>query len=145
MPQWVTAGYDEYARRLPPHLQLELKEIEPAARRRARPAAAYRDEEGERIAKALPAGTHQVALDVKGRQHSTEQLAQALDRWQHLGCDIALLVGGPDGLAPDVLQAAQERWSLGPLTMPHPLVRVVVAEQLYRAWTLLSGHPYHRG
>ena len=85
-----------------------------------------------------------IALDVEGRGWSTQQLAGQLERWMGDGRDVALLVGGPDGLAPGCLQAAEQRWSLSPLTLPHSLVRVVLAEQLYRAWTIITGHPYHR-
>ena len=145
MPSWVVEGYDEYTRRMPPHLRVELKEVEPASRRKPQSAESYMAEEADRLRRALPPSVHQVALDARGRHHSTEELAKVMDRWQHLGSDVALIVGGPDGLAPDLLRESAERWSLSRLTLPHPLVRVVVAEQLYRAWTLLSGHPYHRG
>ncbi len=84
-------------------------------------------------------------LDARGKAHSSEQLAQRLQAWRQLGCDLAFLVGGPEGHAPEVEAVAQERWSLGPLTLPHPLVRIVLAEQLYRAAAIVAGHPYHRG
>jgi 23S rRNA (pseudouridine1915-N3)-methyltransferase len=94
--------------------------------------------------KALPGGARVIALDVDGKRWSTEQLGVSLGDWMREGRDLALLVGGPEGLAASCLQRADERWSLSPLTFPHPLVRVILAEQLYRAWTLLKGHPYHR-
>ncbi|MEJ1464018.1 MAG: 23S rRNA (pseudouridine(1915)-N(3))-methyltransferase RlmH, partial [Candidatus Sedimenticola sp. (ex Thyasira tokunagai)] len=98
----------------------------------------------ERMLKAIPRNCRVMALDVKGKAWSTEQLSSQLGGWMGEGQDLALLVGGPEGLAAECLQRADNRWSLSPLTMPHPLVRVVVAEQLYRAWSLLRNHPYHR-
>ena len=93
---------------------------------------------------AIPKGAYVIAMEVGGKNWSTEQLSQQLDNWLHGGCDVALLVGGPEGLAPACRARADQLWSLSPLTFPHPLVRVVLAEQLYRAWSLLKGHPYHR-
>jgi 23S rRNA (pseudouridine1915-N3)-methyltransferase len=101
-------------------------------------------DEGARVLAAIPRGAQVIALDGRGTAHSSEQLAQRLERWRQGGRDLALLVGGPEGHAPEVLAAADERWSLGPLTLPHMLVRLVVAEQLYRACSLLANHPYHR-
>lgn len=144
MPAWVDTGYREYARRFPPHLKLELVE------RPASPWAARGDgargqrEEAEALRAAIPRDAHVIALDERGSAWNTRQLADRLGQWQHDGRDIALLVGGPDGLDPDLRASAGQRWSLSSLTLPHPLVRIVVAEQLYRAHTLLSGHPYHR-
>lgn len=150
MPDWVTAGYQEYARRLSGECRLQLVEIEPALRPKAAAGSAallarLRDDEGERLLRAIPAGARAVALDLSGRPWSTEQLSAQLADWLAGGRDLALLVGGPDGLAPAVLARCDARWCLSPLTFPHPLVRVIVAEQLYRAWSLLKGHPYHRG
>jgi 23S rRNA (pseudouridine1915-N3)-methyltransferase len=101
-------------------------------------------DEGERMLKAIPRGCRVLALDVRGKEWSTEQLTGKLDEWMAGGRDIALLVGGPEGLAESCLQRADGRWSLSPLTMPHPLVRVVLADQLYRAWSIMRNHPYHR-
>ncbi len=142
---WVDEGYREFARRLPPECALELVEI--PAERRARNAdiARLREREGERMLAALPRDARVIALEVGGRSWSTEQLAVELERWRGEGRDVALLVGGADGLAPDCLARADLSWSLSPLTLPHALVRVVVAEQVYRAWTIIRGHPYHRG
>lgn len=144
MPDWVKAGYDEYARRLPAECALRLIEI-PAARRgkNADIDRILRDE-GERLLAAVPKGADLIALEVGGRSWSTEALARELDTWLHGGRDLALLVGGPEGLAEGARTAARLWWSLSPLTLPHPLVRVIVAEQLYRAWSLLRNHPYHR-
>lgn len=144
MPGWVSAGYQEYSKRLPRELQLELVEIAPGNRNKgADPARAmageYRD-----ILQAIGKNDYRVALDIKGKMLDTPALAGKLVDWQMLGTDVALLVGGPDGLTGECLQSASERWSLSRLTFPHPLVRVLVAEQIYRAWTLTQNHPYHR-
>ncbi|MDR3385739.1 MAG: 23S rRNA (pseudouridine(1915)-N(3))-methyltransferase RlmH [Rudaea sp.] len=144
MPAWVTAGCDEYAKRLQHELPLELVEISTKGRGQREPARAIADE-GLAMLAAIPKGAHVVALDGRGKPWSSEELAQQLQRWRMQGTDLAFLVGGPDGLAPAVLERAHQRWSLGPLTLPHPLVRVVLAEQLYRAVSLLGNHPYHRG
>lgn len=144
MPRWVQEGYEEYSKRLPGDCRLTLLEIPAHQRSKATdPARAMRDE-GERMLRALPKGARVVALDVKGEMHSTESLAERLSRQLGSGRDLALLVGGADGLAPDCLARAEESWSLSRLTLPHPLVRVVLAEQLYRAHSLLRNHPYHR-
>jgi 23S rRNA (pseudouridine1915-N3)-methyltransferase len=145
MPAWVQQGYTEFARRLPPEMQLRLVEIPPGRRGKGADLKRAMREEGERMLKAIPKGARVLALDVRGKGWSTEQLAEQLRRWLADGRDLALLVGGPEGLASPCLGAAKGRWSLSPLTLPHPLVRVVLAEQLYRAWSILAGHPYHRG
>ncbi|RMH35393.1 MAG: 23S rRNA (pseudouridine(1915)-N(3))-methyltransferase RlmH [Gammaproteobacteria bacterium] len=143
LAQWVTSGYHEYARRIRGDCRLELLEIAPANRKRLPPQKAVEDE-GARILKHISHDHHVVALDVKGQAWSTEQLSQQLDHWLHLGTSVNLVIGGPEGLSPQVLSRANQCWSLGPLTFPHPLVRVIVAEALYRAWSLHHGHPYHR-
>ncbi len=144
MPGWVVDGYREYARRIPAECALHLIEITPGHRgKKADLSRAVRDE-GERMLKSIPKGCRVLALDVSGSAWSTEGLSERLAQWLADGRDLALLVGGPEGLASDCLQRADGRWSLSPLTLPHPLVRVVVAEQLYRAWSLLRNHPYHR-
>lgn len=145
MPAWVDEAYAEYARRLPPECALQLKEIAPERRGRNPDIPRSRAREAERLLAAVPKGARVLALDVAGRSLSTEQLAERLGGWMAEGRDLALLVGGPDGLAPQCLERAELRWSLSPLTFAHPLVRVILAEQLYRAWTILAGHPYHRG
>ncbi len=144
MPRWVDEGFREYAKRLSAELKVKLVEI-PAGHRGkgADPARAVRDE-GARMLKALPDGCRVVALDVGGDAWSTEALAGRLDAWMGEGRDVAFLVGGPEGLAAPCLERADLLWSLSALTLPHPLVRVVVAEQFYRAWSLLRNHPYHR-
>jgi 23S rRNA (pseudouridine1915-N3)-methyltransferase len=142
-PEWVVAGFTDYARRLPRELALKLVEI-PVAPRRQLPVERARRQEGERILEQLSARDWVVALDVGGGVVTTESLADKLAAWQQQGRDVAFLIGGPDGLDPACLERADERLSLSALTFPHGLVRVMLAEQLYRAWTLHSGHPYHR-
>ncbi|MGA9853558.1 MAG: 23S rRNA (pseudouridine(1915)-N(3))-methyltransferase RlmH [Gammaproteobacteria bacterium] len=144
LPSWINDGFKEYASRLPPECKLLLKEIPLGAGRRGGDAVKAVAEEGTRMLAAIPAGAGIVALDVRGRSFSTEKLAMQLNRWLQDSRALVLLVGGPDGLAPDCLARAGLKWSLSPLTLPHGLVRVVVAEQLYRAWSILKGHPYHR-
>jgi 23S rRNA (pseudouridine1915-N3)-methyltransferase len=144
MPRWVQDGYGEYAKRLPAECALKLVEIAPGKRgKNADIARAMRDE-GERMLAAIPKGARVIALEVNGREWSTEQLSTQLEGWLGGGQDIALLVGGPEGLTEDCRRRADQLWSLSPLTLPHPLVRVLLAEQLYRAWSILRGHPYHR-
>lgn len=144
MPDWVDAGYVEYAQRMPAEVRLELKEISAGKRGKNADVARILHDEGERLQAAIARGAHVVALDVKGKSFSTEQLAVRLGEWMQSGQDIALLVGGPEGLSAACRDLAHEHWSLSTLTFPHPLVRVIVAEQLYRAWSVLKNHPYHR-
>ena len=144
MPRWVQEGYQEYAKRLPGECGLNLVEIAPGHRGKSADLNRSVRDEGERMLKAIPKGCRIIALDVGGKAWSTEQLSARIDEWMRTGPDIALLVGGPEGLAERCLQQAHGRWSLSPLTLPHPLVRVVIAEQIYRAWSLLRNHPYHR-
>jgi len=144
MPAWVQAGWDEYARRLPPDCALELREIRPEPRTSGKTPAQMMAAEARRIEAALPAGALRIALDERGQDIDTRGLAAQLERWRASGRDVALLVGGPDGLDGGLKRACDQRLRLSALTLPHPLVRVLLAEQLYRAWTLLAGHPYHR-
>ena len=145
MPAWVETAYQDYAGRLPPHCQLLLREIASGKRGKNADLQRIRDEEGKKLLAAIPPSAFVIALDVLGKNWSTEKLAQSLDHWLQSHSDVVLLVGGPEGLSPDCLQRADARWSLSALTFPHPLVRVIVAEQLFRAWSILSNHPYHRG
>jgi len=145
MPSWVNQGFEEYAQRLRNDCSLELVEITPGRRTQHADINRITAKEGEAMIAKIGKATRVVALDVIGKPFSTEQLAEQLNRWQEDGRDIDLLVGGPEGLASDCLQLAEQKWSLSPLTMPHPLVRIVVAEALYRAWSLNHNHPYHRG
>ena len=144
MPGWVAEGFAEYARRMPRECRLELVEIAADPRTKNSPVARIKSAECGRLLSAVPRGALTVALDERGQSWSTRELADRLENWLAGGRDVALLVGGPDGLDADCLDTAEQRWSLSPLTLPHPLVRVVVAEQLYRAWSLIQGHPYHR-
>lgn len=144
MPAWVEAGFNEYAKRLPHECRLQLVEIAPARRGKHPDLERIRREEGERLLAAVPRDAVAIALEVGGKAWSTEQLAGRLRDWLQDGRDLALLVGGPDGLSAACRERAGLQWSLSPLTLPHPLVRVLLAEQLYRAWTLYKGHPYHR-
>lgn len=144
MPRWVRDGYLEYANRLRGELRLELKEIAPGKRTRNTDISRILDREGERLIAAIPQRAIVIALDVEGSQWSTGQLSGRVEKWFAAGCDVALLVGGPEGLSSAALDRADARWSLSALTYPHPLVRIIVAEQLYRALSLLRNHPYHR-
>lgn len=144
MPRWIQEGFDEYARRLPAECALKLNEIAPGKRGKNADIARIVRDETERTLAAIPKGAKVVALEVDGQRWSTEQLSARLDDWMADGRDLALLVGGPDGLGDAARAAAELQWSLSPLTLPHPLVRVIVAEQLYRAWSILRNHPYHR-
>jgi len=144
MPGWVQQGYEEYAKRLPRECELVLKEIAPGKRGKNSDVARITRDEGERMITAIPPGSHVVTLDIPGKPWTTPDLAEAMQRWLASGQHIALMVGGPEGLAEPVKQLARESWSLSKLTFPHPLVRIVVAEQIYRAWSILNNHPYHR-
>lgn len=144
MPSWVAQGWTEYHKRLGHSIKLELIEIAPGNRGKSSTSATAMKEESERIMAALDPGDTVVALAVQGRPWSTEQLAQKLADWQMDGAQIALLIGGPDGLAQACLARADVQWSLSNLTLPHPLVRVVLVEQIYRAFSLLNNHPYHK-
>jgi len=144
MPPWVNAGFEEYADRLGSGLRLELTEIVIPRRGRNADVARLRAEEGRRMLTVVQRRDYVVALEITARTLSTAQLAKWLAARLADGRDITLLIGGPDGLDPTCLQRADFSWSLSSLTFPHGLVRVVVAEQLYRAHSLLKGHPYHR-
>ncbi len=144
MPAWVEQGVQEYSRRLPRELGLEWKELPLAQRSKSSSPEQLREREGEQILRAIAAGDRVIALDVRGKSLSTPQLAKQLVDWQMSGDNFSLLIGGPDGLSEACLQRAERRWSLSDLTLPHPLVRILLAEQLYRAWTITVNHPYHR-
>jgi 23S rRNA (pseudouridine1915-N3)-methyltransferase len=143
MPAWVDAGVDDYLRRLPAQFRAVIEEIRPV-KRAAGDTARVVAEEGSRILEALSRTEFAVALDVHGRSMSTEQLAQWLGERMRDGRDLAFIIGGADGLSQPCLARCELHWSLSPLTFPHGLVRVLVTEQLYRAISLLQGHPYHR-
>ncbi len=143
-PDWINNGFNEYCRRFPPHLSLELREIAAARRNKSSSDAKNKQEEGERLLKTIPHDACVIALDERGQSINTRELSEKLSDWLHAGRDVVFMIGGADGLADQCLQRADWRWSLSPLTLPHGLVRVMVAEQLYRAHSLLEGHPYHR-
>ncbi len=144
MPAWVNEGYREYARRLPHECRLQLVEIPLGQRGRSASTQRAVSEEGKRMLAATDPRQLVIAMDVAGRSWSTGQLAERLAAWLQDGRDVSLLIGGPDGLADTCLERAELRWSLSALTLPHTLVRVLLAEQLYRAWTVIRHHPYHR-
>jgi len=144
MPAWVEIGYKEYARRFPKDMPFELLEINAGKRGKNADIKRILELEGVKTMQAIPKGNRIVTLEVTGKPWTTEQLAVELDKWKHDGRDVSLLIGGPEGLAPECIAASEQRWSLSPLTLPHPMVRVVVAEALYRAWSITTNHPYHR-
>lgn len=144
MPLWVQQGYAEYAKRLPRECELVLKEIPAGKRGKHADVARLVKEEGDKMLATLPPRAHLVSLDIPGKAWTTADLAGNLKIWLESGQNIALLIGGPEGLAEAVKLKANQSWSLSNLTLPHPLVRVVVAEQIYRAWSILHNHPYHR-
>ena len=145
LPDWQQQGFREYARRLPRELRIELVEIAAAARAKSTPAARAVDKESERMLSALGANDYVVALERGGIQYDTESLAGLLETWLGQGRDVALLIGGAGGLSEACRQRSDLHWSLSELTFPHGMVRMMVAEQLYRAWSILRNHPYHRG
>jgi 23S rRNA (pseudouridine1915-N3)-methyltransferase len=144
MPDWITNGFDEYAKRMPPELRIELKEIKPEQRSSGRNAESVMAAERQRIEAALPKNARVVALDERGRDWTTMQLANALPGWQQDGRDVAFVIGGADGLDPQVKSRAELLLRVSSLTLPHGMVRVLLAEQLYRAWSITQNHPYHR-
>lgn len=144
MPDWVETAFAEYQRRFPKDMPLELIEIPAGKRGKNADIPRILQKEGELTLAALAKGARVVTLDIPGKPWTTPQLAQQLEAWKQDGRDVALLIGGPEGLAPECKAAAEQSWSLSPLTLPHPLVRVVVAESLYRAWSITANHPYHR-
>lgn len=143
VPDWAQTAYDDYAKRFPPELKVELKAVKTEPRSSKTLETLYAAER-ERIEAAIPRGTRVVVLDERGTNLTTKALAQRLKDWQMGGDDVALVIGGPDGLEPAFRQSAHERIRLSDLTLPHAMVRVLLIEQLYRAWSVNAGHPYHR-
>lgn len=141
---WIKQGMDFYQTRLPHELELQLTEIPTPKRQKSIPLARTIEREGDMMLAAIPKGALVITLDEHGHQWSSEALSKQLQAWREQNNSICMLIGGPDGLAPKARQAAQLSWSLSKLTLPHALVRVFVAEQLYRAWTISNNHPYHR-
>ncbi|KDB09208.1 Ribosomal RNA large subunit methyltransferase H [Burkholderia sp. lig30] len=144
MPGWIAAGFDEYAKRMPPELRIELREIKPELRAGGRSAESVMVAERQKIEAALPKNARIVALDERGRDWTTMQLAQALPGWQQDGRDVAFVIGGADGLDPALKARADLLLRISSMTLPHGMVRVLLAEQLYRAWSITQNHPYHR-
>lgn len=144
MPSWIDAGYSEYAKRMPPDCRVSLKEIRPIERTGGKTAASAMALERSRIEAALPKGARIIALDERGVDLSTMQLSLQLTKWQQDGRDVAFVIGGADGLDAELKARADGLIRISSLTLPHGMVRVVLAEQLYRAWSITQGHPYHR-
>jgi len=144
MPAWVTQAYQDYANRLPKECELVLKEIAAEKRTKNSHLDSIKQKEADKLQDAIPTNCKVIALDVTGKAWSTEKLAGNLQDWMMSGQDIALLVGGPEGLTDELRRQADQLWSLSALTFPHPLVRVILAEQLFRAWSITANHPYHR-
>ena len=144
MPAWVEQGFQEYAKRLPKDYALKLIEVAAYKRTKNTVTQAAMQIEGEKILAAMPKNNRLIVLDERGKLWSTLQLAEQMKTWAQSGSDVALVVGGADGLSDQVKTKADQLWSLSPLTLPHPLVRVLLAEQIYRAWSVVSNHPYHR-
>lgn len=144
MPGWVEEGFAEYQKRMPREARIELVEVRPEKRDGGKTAEQAMATEAARITAALPKNCLRVALDERGKSFTSLQLADRLKEWLGSGRDVALIVGGADGLAPEIKHECDLLWSLSPLTLPHPVVRIVLAEQLYRAMSILQNHPYHR-
>ena len=144
MPQWVITAFSDYQSRFPRDCAFELVEIPAGKRGKNADIARILEQEGERMLAAVGKGNRIITLEVTGKAWDTPELAKQLASWQMDGRNISLLVGGPEGLAPACMAAAEQRWSLSNLTLPHPMVRVILVESLYRAWSLLNNLPYHR-
>jgi len=144
MPGWVETAFAEYAKRMPREARIELAEIKPEKRAGGKTTQQLMEAERERILAALPQGARLVALDERGAAWTTQQLAQALTGWQQQGGDVAFVIGGADGLHEDIKRRAEKMLALSAMTLPHGMARVLLAEQLYRAVTIIQGHPYHR-
>ena len=144
LPDWVEAGFAEYAKRMPRESRIELVEIKPEKRGSGKTTQQIMEAERDRILAALPQGATIVAMDERGQAWTTQKLSQALTDWQQHGGDAVFIIGGADGLHPDIKQRAAKMLALSAMTLPHGLARVLLAEQLYRAITIIQGHPYHR-
>lgn len=144
MPHWVVEGYQDYARRLPQQCSLQLVEVATARRGKSGNSIQWQQEECNRLLAAIPSNSKVIACDEHGESWTTEKVAEHLQTWMNEGQNVVLLIGGPDGLAPACLEQAAYTWSLSALTLPHGLVRVILAEQIYRAFSFLTHHPYHR-
>lgn len=144
MPSWIEQGIAEYTKRMPADCRIEIVELPIGPRGKGQSVTKAIEKEGQAMLAAMRPQNTCVALEVLGKPWSTPQLSENMAQWRMQGGDVDLLIGGPDGLSPECVKMARQKWSLSPLTLPHPLVRVLVAEQLYRAWTILNNHPYHK-
>lgn len=144
MPAWIEAGFGEYAKRMPPECRIHLKEIKPVERSGGKNADTVKAQERARIEAAIPKGARIVALDEHGKDIDTQRLARYLEQWRQDGVDVTFVIGGADGLDAGFKQQADLLLRISSLTLPHGLVRVLLAEQLYRAWSITQNHPYHR-
>jgi len=145
MPAWVNKGFDDYAKRFGGDCKLTVREIASPRKSRSEDSRRVKQLEGSQLLAAVPPGSHLVALDPQGKQHTTEAVSKKLDDWLQHHRIVTLMIGGADGLSTDCIAASREQWALSTLTFPHALVRVIVAEQFYRAYSILKNHPYHRG
>lgn len=144
MPHWVVEGCAEYLRRFPSDFKVKLTEIAPLKRAKSSNLDKIKIDEGSKCLQAIDSSNKIIALEVKGKALTTAKLAEQIENWKMDGRNISLLIGGPEGLSDECRQKAELHWSLSPLTLPHPMVRVIVSEALYRAWSLTQNHPYHR-
>lgn len=144
MPKWADEACAEYRRRLPRDIAPVIRELPLAQKGRHAVPDMIKQEEGRRMMNIIPASSRVIALDIPGKRISSEELSEKMAQWQMEGQNVCILIGGPDGLSHQCLQRAEACWSLSGMTLPHPLVRVILMEQLYRAWTILCGHPYHK-
>ncbi len=144
MPSWVAEGYEEFLKRLPKELSPKLIELPLAHRPKNFDVEQAKEQEAKAILSAIPPGFKKIILDVNGKAWSTQALATHIERWQMEGHNLAFVVGGPEGLSQGIIRAADAKWSLSNLTLPHPIVRIIFIEQLYRAWSILHNHPYHK-
>jgi len=144
MPSWVNTGVDEFIRRFPSDMPVSFTEIPAGKRGKNADIKRILEKEGEQMLAAIPKGNRIVTLEVTGKPWDTPTLAKQLDNWKMDGRDVSLLIGGPEGLAPECIAASEQKWSLSVLTLPHPLVRIILTESLYRAWSVTQNHPYHR-
>ena len=144
MPAWVTEAFTDYQKRFPPEMKLVLEEIAPVKRNGKNSDEKAKEQEAKMILEALPKKAYIIALDERGKQFTSLELGDKVGVWQNLGMDVALIIGGPNGLTDEVRNKANELWSLSKLTLPHPLVRVFLAETIYRGWSIYANLPYHR-
>ena len=144
MPAWVTEAFTDYQKRFPPEMKLVLEEIAPVKRNGKNSDEKAKEQEAKMILEALPKKAYIIALDERGKQFTSLELGDKVGVWKNLGMDVVLIIGGPNGLTDEVRNKANELWSLSKLTLPHPLVRVFLAETIYRGWSIYANLPYHR-